>query len=66
MATQHSKGGVFKRMLRILMGRINRRDVLTYLFFVFLAAVFWAGVTMHDEELTIESILKQIQKMQFA
>lgn len=57
-------GSVLKRLLRISLGRINRKDVLTYLFFVFLAAVFWVGVTLHDQDIAIEQMLKQVTEMQ--
>lgn len=55
---------VLSRMIRIGFGRISRKDLLTYLFFVLLAAVFWVGVTLHDQDIAIEQMLKQITEMQ--
>lgn len=59
------RGGVLRRMLRISLGRISRKEVLTYLFFVLLATVFWIGVTMHDQDIAINSLLEQMSKMRF-
>lgn len=48
------------RVLRVTLGRINRKDVLTYLFFVLLAAVFWLGVTLHDQQIEMTKILEEM------
>lgn len=48
------------RVLRVTLGRINRKDVLTYLFFVLLAAVFWLGVTLQDQQIEMTKILEEM------
>lgn len=65
MPEKNTNKGTMKRLLRISIGRISRKEVLTYLFFVLLAAVFWVGVTMHDQNVAIDKLLEQMSEMQF-
>lgn len=65
MPDKNTYGVTLRRLIRISIGRISRKEVLTYLFFVLLAAVFWVGVTMHDQDVAIDKLLEQMSEMQF-